>query len=115
MVYFFLAVIQGMSFAGDDAVLIRLGGEVSSISEEAPPPPVKRKISLDLEKADIHSVIRLFAQVSGQNFVVSDGVEGTVTVRLSDVPWDQALQVILLSNGLMAQELGGVVVVGTSP
>jgi type IV pilus assembly protein PilQ len=55
---------------------------------------------LDFENADIHSVIRIFAEVSGRNFILDESVKGRVTVRLQDVPWDQALAAILLSQGL---------------
>ena len=57
-------------------------------------------VNLDFENADIHSVIRIFAEVSGRNFILDDSVQGRVTVRLQDVPWDQALAAILLSQGL---------------
>ena len=57
-------------------------------------------VNLDFENADIHSVIRIFAEVSGRNFILDDSVKGRVTVRLQDVPWDQALAAILLSQGL---------------
>ncbi len=96
-----------------EAILIGADGKVRKIDQE-PPKKVapKKRISLDLEEADIHSVIRFFGQVTGRNFIVSDEVKGTVTVRLNDVPWDQALNAILLSKGLMAQDMGQVIVVG---
>ena len=91
----------------DGAVLIRVGGEVVSaaggIQAQAPLPNTHRTISLDLHEADIHNVLRLFAEVSGLNFVASDEVKGKVTVYMKDVPWDQALAVILHSKGLGAQ------------
>ena len=93
----------------DGAVLIRKGGEVVSASQAAPAPLLPnthRTVSLDLQDADIHGVLRLFAEVSGLNFVAGDDVQGTVTVHLTDVPWDQALAVILHSKGLGAQLYG---------
>ena len=93
----------------DGAVLIRKGGEVVSAAQTAPAPVLPsthRTVSLDLQDADIHGVLRLFAEVSGLNFVASDDVQGTVTVYLTDVPWDQALAVILHSKGLGAQRYG---------
>jgi hypothetical protein len=57
-------------------------------------------VNLDFQQADIHSVIRIFAEVSGRNFILDDSIKGKVTVRLQDVPWDQALAAILLSQGL---------------
>ena len=93
----------------DGAVLIRLGGEVVSVDRAAATPVLPnthRTVSLDLQEADIHNVLRLFAEVSGLNFVASDDVQGKVTIVLKDVPWDQALAVILHSKGLGAQQYG---------
>lgn len=93
----------------DGAVLIRQGGQVVAAPPRARAPVLPnthRTVSLDLQDADIHSVLRLFGEVSGLNFVASDAVQGTVTVQLTDVPWDQALAVILHSKGLGAQVYG---------
>jgi type IV pilus secretin PilQ/predicted competence protein len=59
-----------------------------------------RLISLDLQEADIDSALRIIAEVSNLNIVAGDGVSGKVTLKLVDVPWDQALDVILKSHGL---------------
>lgn len=59
-----------------------------------------RLISLDLQDADIDSALRIIAEVSNLNIVAGDGVTGKVTLKLVDVPWDQALDVILKSHGL---------------
>jgi type IV pilus secretin PilQ/predicted competence protein len=59
-----------------------------------------RLISLDLQDTDIDNALRIIAEVSNLNIVASDEVAGKVTLRLTDVPWDQALDVILKSNGL---------------
>ena len=59
-----------------------------------------RLISLDLQDADIDSALRIIAEVSNLNIVAGDGVSGKVTLKLVDVPWDQALEVILKSHGL---------------
>lgn len=59
-----------------------------------------RLISLDLQDADIDSALRIIAEVSSLNIVAGDGVAGKVTLKLVDVPWDQALDVILKSQGL---------------
>lgn len=58
------------------------------------------RISLDFQKADIHNILRIIADVSGYNIITSDKVKGEVTMKLQDVPWDQALEVILKNNGL---------------
>jgi type IV pilus assembly protein PilQ len=57
-------------------------------------------ISLDLQDTDIDNALRIIAEVSGLNVVASEDVIGKVTLRLTDVPWDQALDVILKTHGL---------------
>ncbi len=57
-------------------------------------------ISLRLKDADIKDVLRTFSELTGLNIVVDPGVSGSVTVELHDVPWDQALDLILKINGL---------------
>ncbi len=59
-----------------------------------------RKISLDLQDADLVNVIRLFAEVANLNMILAPGVRGRVTVRMVNVPWDQAMDIILKMNGL---------------
>ena len=57
-------------------------------------------ISLDFQDADLRAVLRVFAEISGLNVVIDPTIQGTVDVALRDVPWDQALDIILRSNGL---------------
>jgi type IV pilus assembly protein PilQ len=57
-------------------------------------------ISLDFKDGDLQDIFRLFADISGLNVVVNPGVSGKVTLKLTDVPWDQALDLILKANGL---------------
>jgi len=59
-----------------------------------------RKISLDLQDADLINVMRLFAEVANLNIILSPEVKGRVTVRMVNVPWDQAMDMILRMNGL---------------
>lgn len=59
-----------------------------------------RLISLDLQETDIDNALRIIAEVSGLNIIASEDVQGKVTLRLIEVPWDQALDVILKTNGL---------------
>ena len=69
---------------------------------------VGRRISLDFKDVDIRDVLRLVADVSDLNIIAGDEVSGTVTIRLVDVPWDQALDVILLTKGLGFVRVGNV-------
>jgi type IV pilus assembly protein PilQ len=57
-------------------------------------------ISLDFQGADLRAVLRVFAEESGLNVVIDPAVQGTVDVALHDVPWDQALDIILRANKL---------------
>ena len=57
-------------------------------------------ISLDFQGADLRAVLRTFAEISGLNMVIDPAVQGTVDVALRDVPWDQALDIILRANKL---------------
>ena len=57
-------------------------------------------VSLDFQGADLRAVLRTFAEISGLNIVIDPAVNGTVDVALRDVPWDQALDIILRANKL---------------
>jgi type IV pilus assembly protein PilQ len=57
-------------------------------------------VSLDFQGADLRAVLRTFAEISGLNMVIDPAVQGTVDVALRDVPWDQALDIILRANKL---------------
>jgi len=67
-----------------------------------------RRISLDFKDVEIADVLRLIAEVSDLNVIAGDEVKGKVTIRLIDVPWDQALDVILLTKGLGFMRVGNV-------
>jgi type IV pilus assembly protein PilQ len=68
-----------------------------------------KKITLDFKDADIANILRLFAEVSDLNIIASGDVKGTVTIRLVDVPWDQAFDIVLQANNLGAEKIGNVV------
>ena len=70
-------------------------------------------ISLDLKDADVHNVLRLLADVSGLNIVATDDVKGSITLRLNDIPWDQALDIILQTQNLENVHEGNVVRIST--
>ena len=57
-------------------------------------------MSLDFQGLDLRAVLRVFTEISGLNIVIDPAVQGTVDVKLSEVPWDQALDIILRSNKL---------------
>jgi type IV pilus assembly protein PilQ len=67
-----------------------------------------RRISLDFKDIDMSDILRLIAEVSDLNVIAGEEVQGRVTIRLVDVPWDQALDVILLTKGLGFMRVGNV-------
>ncbi|MBI4817626.1 MAG: type IV pilus secretin PilQ [Deltaproteobacteria bacterium] len=68
-----------------------------------------RRISLDLKDADVKNILRLLADVSKLNIVAADNVGGKVTLKLRNVPWDQALDIILQSKGLDKVRVGNII------
>jgi type IV pilus assembly protein PilQ len=67
------------------------------------------KLSLNFQNIEVRAALQVIADFTGLNFVTSDSVKGTLTLRLRDVPWDQALDIILRTRGLAMREQGNVV------
>jgi type IV pilus assembly protein PilQ len=103
------------SIHGDDAIVRARGGDAITETRSAPQeagaflPAVSgqaqgrftgRRIDLDLKDADVHNVLRLLADVGRVNVITADNVSGSVTIRMRNVPWDQALDVVLQSKNL---------------
>jgi type IV pilus secretin PilQ/predicted competence protein len=72
-----------------------------------------QRVSMDFKDADIQNVLRVLADVSGLNLIATDDVKGRVTLHLSDVPWDQALDLVLRSNRLDSTREGNIVRIST--
>ena len=68
-----------------------------------------QKISLDFQDAEVSNILRLIADVSGLNMVVGEEVKGKVTLKLFNVPWDQALDIVLKSKGLGQMREGNII------
>jgi len=68
-----------------------------------------KKIDLDMMDARVTDILRLLAEVSNLNIIASDDVTGTISLRLRDVPWDQAFDIILQSKGLDKVRIGNVI------
>lgn len=77
--------------------------------------PVSKEgnVSLDFRDADIRNVLQILSFKSGVNIVASPEVVGVVTIQLNDVPWKQALDVILQTNGYAYEKRGNIIVVTT--
>ncbi|MCM2310820.1 MAG: type IV pilus secretin PilQ family protein, partial [Steroidobacteraceae bacterium] len=67
--------------------------------------------TLNFQDIETRAVLQLLAETSGQNIVVSDTVQGNVTLRLQNVPWDQALDIVLRTKGLDKRQEGNVIYV----
>ncbi|WP_439860690.1 type IV pilus secretin PilQ [Pseudomonas sp. MBLB4136] len=69
------------------------------------------KLSLNFQDIDVRSVLQLIADFTDLNLVASDTVEGNITLRLQNVPWDQALDLVLKTKGLDKRQVGNVLLV----
>lgn len=131
--YSFLTATEGNNFVvtlltGLAAPIPQWQAAVAQATASAPtetPPPViptsrppvsitGRPISIDLENADILTVLRALSEYAGVNIVAGKDVKGTVTVRLHNVPWHQALEIILRAAGFAYREDPGVIRVDTA-
>lgn len=115
-----LQFVQGGKRVDVSAAVTRAGAaaerpaQAASASGAAEKKYTGQRISLDFKDADIKNVFRLLAEVSGLNIVVTGEVQKRVTVRLVDVPWDQALDLLVDTNGLGMERMGNVVRVSTA-
>lgn len=87
--------------------------EAVKAGESEGPKYTGQKITLVFDNADIRSILQLIGDVSGLNIVASDDVKGEITLRLIDVPWDQALDLVLDTSGLRKDLEGNVLRVMT--
>ncbi|GGL97786.1 type IV pilus secretin PilQ [Pseudomonas asuensis] len=69
------------------------------------------KLSLNFQDIDVRSVLQLIADFTGLNLVASDTVQGNITLRLQNVPWDQALDLVLKTKGLDKRQIGNVLLI----
>ncbi|QRK03996.1 type IV pilus secretin PilQ [Archangium violaceum] len=67
-----------------------------------------KKVSFEFKDIDIQNLLRVIAEISKKNIVVADDVSGKVTIRLRNVPWDQALDLILRTKSLGKEEIGNI-------
>jgi type IV pilus assembly protein PilQ len=97
-------------------LLAAQGGGAQPAAQQQPPPPAPpdqigtarpggrrftgNPVSLDFQGADLRAVLRTFSEISSLNIVIDPAVTGSVDVALKDVPWDQALDIILRANKL---------------
>lgn len=90
--------------------------DVKKVSKEekakkAKPQYTGEKLSLNFQNIEVRAVLQLLADFTGLNIVASDTVQGTITLRLKNVPWDQALDIILKTRGLGKRQSGNVILI----
>jgi len=98
----------GLTSYGPGSYTMTTGGGSSSPFQQRPV-MTRKRITIDLRDADIQNVLRLIADEGNINVVASDDVNGTVTLRLRSVPLDEALSIILRSNGLGWEQEGNII------
>lgn len=69
------------------------------------------KLSLNFQNIEVRAVLQLIADFTGMNLVASDTVQGSITLRLQNVPWDQALDLVLKTKGLGKRQMGSVLLI----
>jgi type IV pilus assembly protein PilQ len=73
------------------------------------------KISIDLQDADVEHVLRLISEISGFNLILDDDISGKISLKLVDIPWDQALDLVLLQRGLGMVIKGNIMRIASVP
>jgi type IV pilus assembly protein PilQ len=73
-----------------------------------------KKLTLNFQNMDVRAILQVIADFTGLNVMASDKVQGSMTLRLKDVPWDQALDLVLQSQGLQKMKEGNVIWVATN-
>lgn len=94
--------IMTVTFEPKDLALARLPAGKERI------PYTGQKVTFDFKDIDIRNALKLIAEISNLNIIMSDEVTGKLTMRLVDVPWDQALDLILQAKGLGKEKIGNV-------
>ncbi len=100
-----------MAYQADNQYVVELRPVSQGQALVQRPKYTGQRLSLDFQDIKVRAVLQLLADASGQNIVVSDSVNGSVTLRLHDVPWDQALHLILQTKGLGEEKQGNVILV----
>ncbi|HEY7888059.1 MAG TPA: type IV pilus secretin PilQ [Steroidobacteraceae bacterium] len=100
-----------LAYQSDNEYVIELQPLKKGQAEAQKPKYTGERLTLNFQDISVRAVLQLLADASGQNVVVSDSVSGDVTLRLQNVPWDQALDVILKNKGLGQVREGNVIIV----
>jgi type IV pilus assembly protein PilQ len=97
------------AYQTDNRFIIEVKQQTEDPSRLVRPGFIGEKLSLDFQNVEVRAVLQVIADFTGLNIITSDTVTGNLTLRLKDVPWDQALDIILQSKGLDMRKTGNVV------
>ena len=108
-----LAAQQAAQQAGSAAATVSQQTSGATMNAQAPTKYSGEPISVNLKDVDLKDFFRLIHEISGLNVVLDPNVRGTLTIVLDEVPWDQALDIVLINNGLDKQLNGNVLRIAT--
>ena len=100
-----------LAYQSDNEYVVELQPLKKGEAQARKPKYTGERLTLNFQDISVRAVLQLLADASGQNIVVSDSVAGSVTLRLQNVPWDQALAIILQTKGLGQRKEGNVILV----
>jgi type IV pilus assembly protein PilQ len=103
---------EQLAYQSDNQYTIEIKPSVKRGSAEEKKEYTGERLTLNFQDIDVRSVLQLLADTSGQNIVVSDSVTGNLTLRLQNVPWDQALDIVLRTKGLDKRRQDNVIIIG---
>jgi len=103
---------EQLAYQSDNQYTIEIKPSLKRANAEEKKEYTGERLTLNFQDIDVRSVLQLLADTSGQNIVVSDSVSGNLTLRLQNVPWDQALDIVLRTKGLDKRRQDNVIIVG---
>jgi type IV pilus assembly protein PilQ len=103
---------EQLAYQSDDQYVVEVAPRHKAANApEDKPVYTGERLTLNFQDIETRAVLQLLADASGQNIVVSDSVSGNVTLRLQNVPWDQALDIVLRTKGLDKRRQDNVIIV----
>jgi type IV pilus assembly protein PilQ len=103
---------EQLAYQSDNQYTIEVKPSTKRSAAEEKKEYTGERLTLNFQDIDVRSVLQLLADTSGQNIVVSDSVSGNLTLRLQNVPWDQALDIVLRTKGLDKRRQDNVIIIG---
>ena len=103
---------EQLAYQSDDQYVVEVQPQrKAAVAQDDKPQYTGERLTLNFQEIETRAVLQLLADASGQNIVVSDSVSGNVTLRLQNVPWDQALDIVLRTKGLDKRKQDNVIIV----